>query len=88
MPNLKVLAIVLCLSCVSGLRLHNLNNPRALRRSRLSMSTEVSKKEQRKQIMSKDDFMRSPQEFKSEKQVVDAMMLAEFKASNIFPFFP
>ena len=36
----------------------------------------------RRNIMSKDDFIRSPQKFKEEKAAVDEMMLAEFKVSR------
>jgi hypothetical protein len=43
------------------------------------MGTVGGKKEARKKVMSKDDFIRSPQKFKAEKAVVDDMMLAEFK---------
>jgi 4-hydroxy-3-methylbut-2-enyl diphosphate reductase len=41
----------------------------------------VTKKDARKLIMTKDEFIRSPQEFKAEKLAVDAMMLAEFKST-------
>jgi hypothetical protein len=52
-------------------------------RPRIMMSAEpVTKKDARKLIMTKDEFIRSPQEFKAEKQAVDAMMLAEFKVGR------
>jgi len=38
----------------------------------------VSKKEARKKVMSKDDFIRSPTQFKEQKEAVDKMMLDEF----------
>jgi len=41
----------------------------------------VSKKEARKKVMSKDDFIRSPTQFKEQKEAVDKMMLDEFKSS-------
>jgi len=45
------------------------------------MSSAPSKKEARKSIMGKTDFIRSPNVFKQEKEAVDAMMLAEFKST-------
>lgn len=45
------------------------------------MSSTTSKKEVRKGIMAKADFIRSPNKFKEQKAVVDAMMLAEFKST-------
>jgi hypothetical protein len=47
--------------------------------SKVTMSASMTKKETRKAIMEKEDFIRSPQKFKAEKAVVDALMLAEFK---------
>ena len=45
----------------------------------------ATKKELRKDIMQKEDFIRSPQAFKAEKATVDAMMLAEFKVRCCLP---
>ena len=39
----------------------------------------VSKKEARKKVMAKENFIRSPNKFKEQKEAVDKMMLDEFK---------
>lgn len=45
------------------------------------MTAEMSKRDTRRQIMSKEEFIRSPTQFKTEKAIVDQMMLAEFKSA-------
>ena len=46
-------------------------------------SPEKSKREQRRQIMQKESFIRGVQTFKAEKAQVDAMMLDEFKVGAL-----
>lgn len=62
-----------------------LHTARMHRRTVTAMSTEgaISKRDARRNIMSKDDFIRSPQKFKEEKAAVDEMMLAEFKSTLV-----
>lgn len=72
---------LLTVLCLGGAAAFTPLRPSLLRRSVVSMSSAPSKKDARKSIMGKEDFIRSPNVFKQEKAVVDAMMLAEFKSS-------
>ena len=73
---------LLTVLCLGGAAAFTPLRPSLLRRSVVSMSSPPSKKDARKSIMGKEDFIRSPNVFKQEKAVVDAMMLAEFKVSS------
>lgn len=79
---LLVLALMCGCDALSTLGVSRSLRASASRRGTVRMMAEaVSKKDQRKGIMGKKDFIRSPQAFKEEKAAVDAMMLAEFKST-------
>lgn len=84
---MRTSTLLLCLALVAPVSAFRpaLSHARAVRSAvRMSAAAEPSsKRDERRRIMGKDSFIRSPTAFKEEKPVVDAMMLDEFKSNLV-----